>query len=595
MEGGTVDNYWQAAQRLSRRRLVQAGAAGGAGVWLAACGGTSNSTNSTNSKSTTVPSTGASSATAATGAAQPRKGGTLVLRNTDNKRGYDPMGAQAWAAADNYTLLQAYSNLLRFNSGPGVDPNKQEVVGDLCDKWEQVDPTTVSLKITQGAAFHNIAPVNGRKVTSADVKFSLDRIKASQFAYKNGYVGIDSVQTPDDQTAVVKLARPDADVLQTLAHWYLKIVPHDGGAAKDGAPLGRDFTAPNLMIGSGPWVFKEYVPDDHVAFVRNPNYFKPGLPYPDALTINLIPMSPEATQAAILAKKGYTEGAQQSASTAATEDNLEDYVNAGMKRLDYLDVPWHQDEVTFNVTKPPLNDVRVLRAVVMAFDPGKVYGGISKYESSRKTLQTVVGVLTPAHGDYYWPVEKYKPEVAQWYQFDVQKANQMLDAAGFPRGANGTRFEVQLSYSHAYNDQEMEALAGYLKEQIGVSFKLNPMVHAVALTTLHAGKFEGVGSVGEKQGPSVNLEYSIYTKTNTFDPISGTVVDPKLIQMFEDQFGDLDHQSRVNKVHAMQEYIADQAWTFARVAYKPSLVWWADKVTGVYARDRHNEFISVVG
>lgn len=582
MDGDVTGSYWLRARRISRRRLAQVGTIGGAGFWLAACGGKGN-------QAAKGGSTGASGSPQSGGAAQARKGGTFILQTTDNKRGFDPMGAQAWAAGDNYILLPVYSNLMQFHTGPGADANKHEVVGDLITKWEQVDPSTVSLKITPGASFHNTAPVNGRKVTSADIKYSVERIKASQFAYKNAYLNFDSVQTPDDGTAVIKLAKPDADIIDNLAHHYLKVIPQEAGVQKQGAPLGRDFATPVSIIGSGPWVFKEYVPDDHITYQRNPNYFKSGLPYPETLLTHLVPMDPAAQQAAVLAKKAFTIDGTQAPTIASSEDPIEDYVKAGMQRFDYEDVPLHQDQVTMNTTKPPLNDIRVRRALVMAFDTGKVESGILKYDNSRKAMNTVVGVLVPAHGDYYWPLEKYKPDVAQWYKFDVQKANQMLDAAGYPKGSNGVRFEVQLSYSHNYNDAEMEALAGYLKEQVGVSFKLNPMVHAVALTTLHAGHFEGVGSVGEKQGPSVNLEYSIYTKTNTFDPLSGTVEDPKLIQMYESQFGDTDHQSRVNKVHAMQEYIADQAWTFERFIFKPSLVWWPDKAGGIYAKDRHQE------
>jgi len=226
MTNDTKDSYWFGAQRLRRRRLIQSAITGGVGVLVTGCGekGKSSSQSST------------AGASRAGSAAQPRNGGTFSLLLTDNKRGFDPMAPQAGSTFDSTVALSAYRNLLMYATGPDADPDKHEVVGDLVTKGEHADPSTVTLKSVHGAKFHDRTPVNGRDVTSADIKFSIERMKARQFVYKNGYLNIESVQTPDAQTATLKLSKPDADTTEALAHWYLRILPQDGGAAKPAAP-----------------------------------------------------------------------------------------------------------------------------------------------------------------------------------------------------------------------------------------------------------------------------------------------------------------------------------------------------------------------
>ena len=581
----------------SRRGVLRGALVGSAGLaaFTLACGGSgdskSGSGGSTSSQSGGAPGAASTSAVAA---AQPKRGGTIQMYTTDNKRGFDPMAPQAWAAADNFQLLSAYSNLLMFKSGPGSDPNKREIDGDLITKWEQVDPTTVKLSINPDAAFHEVAPINGRKVTSEDVKFSVERMKASSFAYKGSYLNFDRVETPDPQTAVIRLSKPDADGLENLAHWYLKILPKEGGVAKADGLLGRDFLPPNTIVGSGPWVFKEYVPDDRMSFTRNPKYFKKGLPYPDELVINLLPSDPAATQAAILSKKIFLHD-QITGQIGRDMDAAEEYAKSGMKRIDAQDVPFHNDHTTFNITYKPLDDIRVRRAMIQAFDSVELYGGLLKFDTSRKTMKPAVGQLSQAHGEWYWGPEKYKADVAQWYKTDVAKANALLDGAGFPKGANGLRpIELSLQYSQIYNEPDMQATAGYLRQRLGVNIKLDPMEHAKALTTLHAGNFPVMGSVGEKSGPSINQQFELYRASGIFKAISGTVEDPRLLEMFDKQFGETNKEARLKLVQAMQEYAAEQAWELPRMEYGVAVVWWADKVENAFTKDRHHEYWSLV-
>ena len=102
---------------------------------------------------------------------EPKRGGSLVVRSGP-LRGIDPH-LETWAAALQ-VIHQTYNALLKFNH------DGTKILPDLAESWEQKDDLTYSFKLRQGVRFHNVPPVNGRELTSEDVKYSIERQMTDQ-------------------------------------------------------------------------------------------------------------------------------------------------------------------------------------------------------------------------------------------------------------------------------------------------------------------------------------------------------------------------------------------------------------------------------
>ena len=91
-----------------------------------------------------------------------------------------------------------------------------------------------------------------------------------------------------------------------------------------------------------------------------------------------------------------------------------------------------------NIRKPPFDDIRVRRAMQMALDRDAIndsyYGGFAQRNPS--------GYFGDASGPVYTPFDEWPKELQDAYSYNPEKAEQLLDEAGYPRGADGVRFEV---------------------------------------------------------------------------------------------------------------------------------------------------------
>jgi peptide/nickel transport system substrate-binding protein len=136
---------------------------------------------------------------------------------------------------------------------------------------------------------------DGQPFSSADVKFTFEqgllkyhsRTKAGLTAVLAG------IDTPDALTVIFRFKKPYGPLLQRLDVVEASIIPRHIYEGKD---LLKD-PANLTPVGTGPFKFVEYVKGDHITLVRNPHYFKAGLPYLDKLIFRIIPNATTAAQA----------------------------------------------------------------------------------------------------------------------------------------------------------------------------------------------------------------------------------------------------------------------------------------------------------
>lgn len=339
---------------------------------------------------------------------------TLVIgRNIDDVITLDP----ATAGEETYTVVfrSAYNTLV---STDPADPGK--IVPELAESWEVApDASKVTLKLKQGLLF-----ASGNPITSADVKFSFDRLKniKSQDSYLMD--GVASVDAPDPATVVITLSSPNAVFLASLTSVTFSVtdsavVKQHGGVSEAGADKNDKATEwlNTNSAGSGPYIFTGYTPKDRITFKRNPN-----ASVRKAVIDNVILQSaPDTSALKQMLEKGDVDLAWGllTAQLDALAKNA-DIETASTPMLGFL---------ALGMTCDPNNnkavaDPKVQQALKLAVD----YDGIRSLREGALTPPSLVPIGLPG------ALDPAKDGITR----DVDKAKQLLSDAGYGSGFDAT-------------------------------------------------------------------------------------------------------------------------------------------------------------
>jgi peptide/nickel transport system substrate-binding protein len=286
----------------------------------------------------------------ATPALAQKAGGTLRVMHRDN-----PPSASIHEEATISTVMpfaSIYNNLVIFD--PASKQNAPDhIVPELATQWAwSEDGTALTFKLRDGVKWHD-----GKPFTSADVKCTWDMLispepRLRKNPRKSWWFNLKEVTVNGDQEVTFHLGRPQPSVLTMLAGAMSPVYPcHVSPAQMRTHP-----------IGTGPFKFAEFKQNESMKVVRNPDYWKPGRPYLDAIEFTVI--ANRAT--ALLA---FTAGKFDLTFTA----------DLGAPQLKDLkaQAPWAicemlptntQANLLVNRDKPPFDDARVRKAMVLAID-----------------------------------------------------------------------------------------------------------------------------------------------------------------------------------------------------------------------------------
>ena len=351
--------------------------------------------------------------------------------------------------------------------------------GNLAESWEIQDQTTFVFNIRQGVRWHDKAPMNGRELTAKDVEYNFHRMIGSGSGFTEKVEGfnaaivsmpIESVTATDDRTVVFKLKQPQIAAIEgILTDWGSWIMPPEviqqHGDVKDWRNL----------VGTGPWMLTDWVDGSSMTYAKNPSYWGfdekyPGnrLPYLDGLT-GLV-MTDDATILSAL-----RSGQLDYVGTAGVAEQLSLAEKASLERTnpDIALFPWSirsENTMTFNMSRDTVlsQDVRARRAMQMALDLETInntyFKGLAQWEPQ--------GMLGPAVSGYFTPFEEWPADVQRGFMYDPEGAEKLLDEAGYPRGADGTRFKVELE-TIGSNDLDYRQLAVTFWDAIGIDVEIS--------------------------------------------------------------------------------------------------------------------------
>ena len=433
--------------------------------------------------------------------------------------------------------------------------------GHLAESWENPDPLTYIYTIRDNVFFHDKPPVNGRQLTADDMAANYERLLAiGRFAGQerspvgNGTILIpmESVTATDELTFVIKLSRPFRDTHRLLLddlHIYAR--PPETFDTLDDA---------NNVIGTGPFIMDEFVSGISVTFDRNPNYWKddekfPGnrLPYVDRLV--MLMMGDEQTRIAAL-RSGQVDltgenGVARIASISSVLDLQK--TNPGMQ---LFEISFRSEISTaINISAGgPLSDVRVRHALQMAIDletlRDNYFSGFGEWKP--------MGPIGPAWVGYHNAFDTWPEEIKQYWVYDPEGAERLLDEAGYPRGADGVRLRTSMWRPAGRSDigyHELEV--GYWKE-IGVEVELNAIEDALFYGKLSSRDWDGMAMWWSKGADYNTLDGSLGAYTSK-GPIGGAYNDPVFDARWEElqaAINDEDEYRRLGK--ALDLYAIEQ-------------------------------------
>ncbi len=309
-----------------------------------------------------------------------------------------------------------------FASLTRMDENN-EVAPYIAESWEiSEDGKTYTFNLAKNAKFHD-----GKPVTAADVAFSFDIIKEHHRFGPQMFGPIERYDMPDDNTLIVHLSKPHGPLLlAATTPRQLPIMPkHVYGSAEDfmKQPAHKE------PVGSGPFVISDRKTDEYVSIAKNPDHFVEGLPYLDRIIYQNVED-----------KTAKRIGLRQNQFQLARTDSVMRFSDIEeFSKLDHLTLTQYQGisggaiVLEFNNRKEPLNDMKVRKAIAYAVDRAHIsdvlHGGYTK--QARSPL--------PATNVFF-------DEKMQGYPLDLDKANQLLDEAGYAKNDDGVRFELGLIY-----------------------------------------------------------------------------------------------------------------------------------------------------
>lgn len=421
---------------LSRRTFLWGTGAATAAL-LAACG------------RSTTPSEGSTAGQSSGGTAA--SGGDLrmlLILDTAANTGYDTARSQEQTVAIVSDTI--YDTLLELDADGKLQPS-------VAKSWKVSDDRlTYTFTLRDDVVFHD-----GSKLEAKDVAYTLDRFKNPDLAAPRARLlaNIKTTVAEDPTTLVLTLSKPQTTILYTLAHISTGIIPK--GAA-DKADFG------NKPIGSGPFVFTEWVRDQHIKVTANKKYWRPGLPRLDSITFTFN-TDDNARSAAL--RSGDVDFLYQA--PTATVDILAQ--NNKFHTYGQNNYSWHY--MVVNPGYKPFSDVRVRQAVYAALDRDALaLAGLGK------------GHATALAGGFLPSSDPAAIKEPVWKQ-DYDKAKQLLKDAGYE---NGFSFELITLSGWAWQNRTMQVLAEQLKP-LGIQASVKIVEPSVLLAAAAKGDFQGMG------------------------------------------------------------------------------------------------------
>lgn len=404
---------------------------------------------------------------------------------------------------------------------------------DLAESWEtSPDGKSFTFHLRRGVTWHD-----GKPFSSADAKFSLEKVTAKVHPVaRNAYKQLDRIDAPDDHTIVIHMKQPVAAFMNVPTAFF-PILPRHLWEGTEFAtnPYNKK------PIGTGPFKFVEYRPGDRLRYVKNEAYWDKPKPTFDEVVIRIIP---DAASRVAAFEKGEVDALFSFALPATEIQRLSKLPGVAMPSSKISGSAWIAN---INGRNAPYNNRMVRQALAHAID-------------RRFIRETVLPGISENMVGPLWPASPLYNTALIDYAFDPAKANALLDEAGFPRKADGTRFEFRFLW--AAGDVRVSKMGDVIAQNlanVGIKTILRPLDRA-ALNQIGyvGGQFDMIiDSLALGPDPDIGTE-RLYRSDNIL-PAPATnnsgYSNPEVDKLFDEQRVLMDPAKRKAVYDRIQEII----------------------------------------
>jgi oligopeptide transport system substrate-binding protein len=343
--------------------------------------------------------------------AEVKQGGEMTVTFKDDLVTLDPAIGYDWK---NWSVIKSV-----FDGLMDYKPGTTELVPDLAESYTVSDDgLTYTFKLRQGVKFHN-----GREMTAADVKYSLERTcnpatQSPGAGYYGALKGFDDfqggkatelsgVQAVDDHTVKIELSRPDSTLLHLVALNFSFVVPKEVVDAE-----GQDFG--HKPVGTGAFKVAEWTSGQSITLERNKDYYKKNEPHLDKITFQI---GQEPVVNLLRLQKGEIDIPGDGIPPAKFTEVMNDPT---WKQQVIVADQLQTGYVTMNVNIKPFDNVAVRQAVNMAINKDRI-------------VQIINNRAVPANQPLPPSMPGYD-EGFKGYAYDVDGAKAKLKEAGLEGG-----------------------------------------------------------------------------------------------------------------------------------------------------------------
>ncbi|MDF1610413.1 ABC transporter substrate-binding protein [Hoeflea sp. YIM 152468] len=412
----------------------------------------------------------------------------------------DPTGGAA-AAIDEVVYANVFEGLTRFGADGSILPA-------LAHSWEiSEDGLTYTFKLHQGVKFHD-----GSDFDAEDVKFSLDRARADEStnAQKALFADIASVEVVDPATVKVTLSKPNGSFLFNMAWGDAVIVAPETAADNAAKP-----------VGTGPFVFAEWVKGDRVDLTRNPDYWGDAVKL-DHVTFKFI-SDPTAAFAAMMA------GDIDAYPAFPAPENLVQF-EADSRFLVINGSSEGETILAMNNKKPPLDNILVRQAIAHAIDRQAIIDG------------AMFGYGTPI-GTHFAPHNPAYVDLTAQSAHDPEQSRALLAEAG----VSDLTLSLKLP-PPSYARRGGEIVAAQLRE-VGINVDITNVEWAQWLEDVFKAKNFDLTIVSHTEP----MDIGIYARDDYYFQYG----DPEFKAIMADLDKATDPAKRTELMQAAQKKIAD--------------------------------------
>jgi len=410
---------------------------------------------------------------------KPEYGGTLTWAVKHFPKNADAFTAGGWAAHFTAGFIEqmAFGNWdvprELVDDMVWVYTGHNMYAGALATSWALPDETTFIWNVRKGVHWHDKSPMNGRQFNAHDVVWNYHRYAGmGDFAEAGpapiGYIldalEFESVTATDDWTVVFKLKKPLATTVELFINKQTPMYPPEVYKNTNSFENWRN------LVGTGPYQLIEFVEGSSMTYKKNPNYwgvdekFGNPLPYIDNLRPVLLPEE-SARIAALRTGKVDLVGNPGDAQISNVDTIAS--LQKSNPELQFYFVKANEGSFIFNQSFGPTQDVRVRKALQMAVDNEAINASI------HKGLGVVgpYGVYLQNLTDWSWAYKEWPDELKREFEYRPADAEALLDAAGYPRGADGYRFKLTMALLVRFEPTYAEIVVEFFRA-IGVDAEI---------------------------------------------------------------------------------------------------------------------------